>query len=290
MAKKQGLGRGLGSLISETTVEAKAEELSQPDKVLPLDKIHRNENQPRTNFDEGELEELAESIRQVGVLQPILVRPDGDGYEIVAGERRYQASRKAGLTEIPVVIRDVDDEKLSELALIENIQRSDLNPIEEARAMRDILERTNITQEELARRLSKSRSSIANALRLLDLPETIQSYVKDGDLTAGHARAILSLKDETAREKLAQAIMIRHLSVRQAEELASSMEGTAAGRPAKKEVPPQYERAATALKKSLGTDVRIKTGRKNNKLEITIHDDEQLERIVQTLSLIGDIS
>lgn len=204
MAKKSGLGRGLNALISE----ANAETGNEPEAVLSISEIVRNPNQPRKTFDEDKLAELADSIRQNGVLQPILVRRKGQKYEIVAGERRYQASKLAGLKEIPAVVREIDDDKVFQLALIENLQRSDLSPIEEAKGYKQLLTSRSLTQEELAKILSKSRSAIANTLRLMDLPVEVQHMMEQGLLTAGHARAILAVPSEEGRIKLAKKVVL----------------------------------------------------------------------------------
>lgn len=216
MAKKSGLGRGLNALISE----ANAETGNEPEAVLSISEIVRNPNQPRKTFDEDKLAELADSIRQNGVLQPILVRRKGQKYEIVAGERRYQASKLAGLKEIPAVVREIDDDKVFQLALIENLQRSDLSPIEEAKGYKQLLTSRSLTQEELAKILSKSRSAIANTLRLMDLPVEVQHMMEQGLLTAGHARAILAVPSEEGRIKLAKKVVTESLTVRQTENLA----------------------------------------------------------------------
>ena len=217
--KKPALGRGLGSLMGEAQSETGFVEQKEETKV-PIDKINPNPNQPRTHFNETLLNELADSIRENGVLQPLLVRKKGKGYEIIAGERRYQASKIAGLEELPVIVKEVDDQKMLELALIENLQRSDLNPIEEAKGYRQLIKASGMTQEALSKAVSKSRSSITNSLRLLDLPEPVQQYLFDGRLTAGHARAILAVPYEEQRIKLADKVVAEGLSVRATENLA----------------------------------------------------------------------
>ncbi len=202
--KKPALGRGLGSLMGEAQSETG---FAAPETEMPLEQIVPNPNQPRTHFNESELEELSESIRENGVLQPLLVRKNGSKYEIIAGERRYQASKIAGLEKVPVIVRDVDDQKMLELALIENLQRSDLNPIEEAKGYKQLIKASGMTQEALSKAVSKSRSAITNSLRLLDLPESVQQMMYEGKLTAGHARAILAVPFEDARIKLAEKVI-----------------------------------------------------------------------------------
>lgn len=217
MPKKNGLGKGLVSLMGEANAEVGS---VAPDNMLPIARIKANPNQPRKNFDETKLKELADSIKQNGILQPLLVRKSGNSYQIVAGERRYQAAKLAGVKELPVVIRDVSDDEVLQLALIENLQRADLNPIEEAQGYRQLIDDRSLTQEELGKILSKSRSAIANTLRLLDLPEEVQNLMAAGELTAGHARAILAVPSQEGRERLARKVIDEHLTVRQTENLA----------------------------------------------------------------------
>lgn len=282
MAKKGGLGRGLGSLLGEAVAEAG----SAPDTLLPLDVIERNPHQPRHEFDEAALQELADSIAAHGILQPILVRAKGDGYEIVAGERRYQAARRAGLTEVPVLVREVSDEESFQLALVENLQRADLNPIEEALGYRTLLQEQGLTQAELAKIVSKSRSAVTNTLRLLDLPPAVQELMAEGKLSAGHARAILAVPDADARERLARKVVAEGLSVRATERLAPlfSVSEEAKAKPARPSAPPSYQRAAQLLRDSLGTSVRVKQARGKSMIEISFTDEEDLARIMGLLS------
>ena len=208
--KKKALGRGLGSLIQEAQSEAGSN--AEQESLVAIDKVKPNPNQPRTHFNETELRELSESIKAHGVLQPLLVRKQGDGFEIIAGERRYQAAKLAGLTEVPVTIKEADDQAVLEMALIENLQRSDLNPIEEAKGYKQLIKTSGMTQEALSKAVSKSRSTITNSLRLLDLPEQVQDLLYNGKLTAGHARAILAVPYEDARIKLAEKVVAEGLS------------------------------------------------------------------------------
>lgn len=283
MAKKGGLGKGLSSLITESFEEA---QLDQPEgAVLELQTsvIHRNPNQPRVYFDEGDLEDLAGSIAQVGILQPIIVRPDTTGYEIIAGERRYQAACKLGLETVPVIIKEIDDSKSLEIALVENIQRSNLNSIEEARAYRELIERTGITQEQLAETLSKSRSSITNALRLLDLPEEVQELVFYGDLTAGHARAILGVPSQEMRIKLARKVVDEKLSVRKTESLVALFSVEQADKSPRPVMPISFKKVAKQLRQDLQTNVKIKQVRGKYKIEIEFADADDLERLVSVM-------
>lgn len=276
MAKKSGLGRGLNALISE----ANAETGNEPEAVLSISEIVRNPNQPRKTFDEDKLAELADSIRQNGVLQPILVRRKGQKYEIVAGERRYQASKLAGLKEIPAVVREIDDDKVFQLALIENLQRADLSPIEEARGYKQLLTSRSLTQEELAKILSKSRSAIANTLRLMDLPVEVQHMMEQGLLTAGHARAILAVPSEEGRIKLAKKVVTESLTVRQTENLAPLFSVEHTETRTKVAAPQSFKRAARELRKMLDTNVKVKQVRGKNKIEIEFKDEDELARIL----------
>lgn len=276
MAKKSGLGRGLNALISE----ANAETGNEPEAVLSISEIVRNPNQPRKTFDEDKLAELADSIRQNGVLQPILVRRKGQKYEIVAGERRYQASKLAGLKEIPAVVREIDDDKVFQLALIENLQRSDLSPIEEAKGYKQLLTSRSLTQEELAKILSKSRSAIANTLRLMDLPVEVQHMMDQGLLTAGHARAILAVPSEEGRIKLAKKVVTESLTVRQTENLAPLFSVEHAETRTRVAAPQSFKRAARELRKMLDTNVKVKQVRGKNKIEIEFKDEDELARIL----------
>lgn len=276
MAKKSGLGRGLNALISE----ANAETGNEPEAVLSISEIVRNPNQPRKTFDEDKLAELADSIRQNGVLQPILVRRKGQKYEIVAGERRYQASKLAGLNEIPAVVREIDDDKVFQLALIENLQRSDLSPIEEAKGYKQLLTSRSLTQEELAKILSKSRSAIANTLRLMDLPVEVQHMMEQGLLTAGHARAILAVPSEEGRIKLAKKVVTESLTVRQTENLAPLFSVEHTETRTRVAAPQSFKRAARELRKMLDTNVKVKQVRGKNKIEIEFKDEDELARIL----------
>lgn len=279
--KRGGLGRGLGSLMAETQAETG---YAEPDTEVPIKDIKPNPNQPRTHFDEGLLDELCESIKAHGVLQPLLVRKKGKKYEIIAGERRYQASLRAGLEKLPVIIRDVDDQEMLELALIENLQRSDLNPIEEARGYKQLIDANGLTQETLAKAVSKSRSAITNSLRLLDLPGAVQQYVFDGKLTAGHARAILAVPDEEQRIKLADKVVNEGLSVRATENLAPLFSVGEVPRSPRKVTPQSFKRAARALRDVFDTNVKVKALRGKNKIEIEFKDEEDLKRILELMS------
>lgn len=282
--KRGGLGRGLNALVSEAEYEtggsvASASNAASETK-LPIEDIVPNPNQPRIHFNETELRELSESIQEHGVLQPLLVRKHGNGYEIIAGERRYQASKLAGLEELPVIIKEVNDEEMLALALIENLQRSDLNPVEEAKGYRQLIDASGMTQEALSKAVSKSRSAITNSLRLLDLSEVVQQMIFEGKLTAGHARAILAVPYEDARIRLAEKVVAEGLSVRATENLAplfSAGETPKTQRPA---TPQSFKKAARILRQVFNTNVRVKSSRGKNKIEIEFKDEEELSRIL----------
>ncbi len=278
--KKQGLGRGLNALMAEAQTETGN---TSADMKVSIDKITPNPNQPRTHFNETQLRELSESIRENGVLQPLLVREKNGGYEIIAGERRYQASRLAGLEELPVIIKDVDDQKMLELALIENLQRSDLNPIEEARGYKRLLKESGMTQEALSKAVSKSRSAITNSLRLLDLPETVQQMLFDGKLTAGHARAILAVPYEDDRIRLAEKVVADGLSVRATENLAPLYSVGDTPKTPRPVTPQSYKKAARVLRQMFDTNVKVKSTRGKNKIEIEFKDEEELSRILSMM-------
>lgn len=280
--KKKALGRGLGSLIQEAQTETGAA-VVQADSLVDIELIHPNPNQPRTHFNDVELNELSDSIAEHGVLQPLLVRKDGKGYEIIAGERRYQASKIAGLKEIPVIIKDVDDQKMLEIALIENLQRSDLNPIEEAKGYKQLIKSSGMTQEALSKAVSKSRSAITNSLRLLDLPEQVQQYLFDGRLTAGHARAILAVPYEEQRIKLAEKVVQEGLSVRATENLAPLFSVGDTPKAPRPVTPQSFKKAARVLRGVFNTNVRVKSTRGKNKIEIEFKDEDELAQILERM-------
>lgn len=275
--KKQALGRGLNALMGEAQTETGS---VASDTLIDITKIQPNPNQPRTHFNETLLQELSESIRENGVLQPLLVRKKGQKYEIIAGERRYQASKLAGIEKLPVIIKDVDDQKMLELALIENLQRSDLNPIEEAKGYKQLLKESGMTQEALSKAVSKSRSAITNSLRLLDLPDEVQQFLFDGKMTAGHARAILAVPFEDARIRLAQKVVDEGLSVRATENLAPLFSVGEEPKKLKAVTPQSYKKAARALRQVFNTNVKVKSSRGKNKIEIEFKDEEELSQIL----------
>lgn len=281
--KKVALGKGLNALMGEAQHETGQ---VASETLINIEDIHPNPNQPRTHFDEKELQELADSISEHGVLQPLLVRRDGKGYQIIAGERRYQASKLAEITEVPVIVKDVDETEVLALALIENLQRSDLNPIEEARGYKQLIDASGMTQDALSKAVSKSRSAITNALRLLDLPESVQQMLFEGKLTAGHARAILAVPYEDARIKLAEKVVQDGLSVRATEHLAPLFSVTEEPKAPRPVTPQSYKRAARILRQAFNTNVRVKNTRGKNKIEIEFKDEEELSSIIE--QIVGD--
>jgi len=276
---KRGLGRGLSALIPNT-IEEGDEEVRE----VAVDQIAPNPKQPRTDIDDGAVAELADSVRKVGVLQAIIVRPYSDGYQIIAGERRWRAARMAGLERVPVRVLNIGETESLELALIENLQREDLNPIEEARGFRRLLSDHQMTQAELADKVSKSRSAVTNALRLLDLPEEVQGLVYQGALSAGHARTILSVPDEAMRVRLAEKVVAEGLSVRDTENMARLFAAGQAERAPRPQTPKSFKIVARKLRRILGTGVRVKQTQQKGKIEIEFHGEEELERIFRLLT------
>jgi ParB family chromosome partitioning protein len=279
---RRGLGRGLSALIPSASQESQT---NGDVYELAIEMISPNPDQPRTDLSEDSLLELSDSIKKVGLLQPILVRPMGEGYQIIAGERRWRASRHAGLERVPVRVRTSTEIESLEIALIENLQRKDLNPMEEARGYRRLLTEHRMTQAELADKVSKSRSTITNALRLIDLPEEVQEMVYQGRMTAGHARAVLSVPDESARLKLAHRIVDDGLSVREAENLARLFAAGQTDRTPRPPTPKSFKVVARQLRRRLGTNVRVKLAKDRGKIEIDFQGEDDLDRIYRLLTL-----
>ena len=282
MASQKGLGRGLGALLGDFDQEITEK---SPYQLLPIHKVEPNRSQPRQDFDEEELQSLSESIAIHGVLQPLTVRQLPSGYyQIIAGERRWRAARMAGLSEVPVVVIEADDKKTMELALIENLQRQDLNPVEEALGYRSLIEEYGLTQEETSQRVGKSRSAVANALRLLSMNEELLEKVRCGELSPGHARAVLSVKNEKKQKEAAQKIIALGLSVRQAELLCKNLS---------KEPEPKKEAPVFAvnyigeceknLSKHLGRGVKIVNGKRKGRFELEFYGDEDLQNLLDAL-------
>lgn len=281
MAMKKGLGRGLDALF-ESYREETVQKDGGNDKVneLRITEIDPNLEQPRKQFDDEKMKELVDSIRIHGVVQPIIVVPKGKRYVIVAGERRWRACREAGRPTIPAIVMDLDEKQTLEISLIENLQREDLNPIEEARGIQELVDRLNLTQEEAAERLGKSRPAVANALRLLQLSAQIQKLIHDNRLSAGHARALLAVADEKKREKIAEIIAEKKLSVRETEKLIQK-ENRQKKKAKAKEKPSYLTVIESELEESLGTRVQIIPGAKKGVIEIEYYSNEDLERILE---------
>ncbi len=281
MASNKGLGRGLGALFGDFDEPIQE---NSPYKLLPIHKVEPNPDQPRRDFDEEELQALSESISIHGIIQPLTVRElDSGYYQIIAGERRWRAARMAGLAEVPVVIVEADDRKAMELALIENLQRQDLNPIEEAMGYQSLMEEYGMTQEEAAGRVGKSRPAVANALRLLNLCPGVLEMVRNGELTAGHARAILVLHDERKQQQAAQRIHALGLSVRQAELLCKNMTRQPVPQPKVTLAVDYIGECEKSLSKHLGRGVKIVNGKRKGKFELEFYGEEDLQNLLDSL-------
>ena len=279
MAKRKALGRGLSALFPETII-------SESDKgffYCPIESISPNPNQPRQNFSDSELIELANSIKEKGIIQPILVSKTKDGFQLIAGERRWRAAQKAGLDKIPVWIRDVSPAEALELALIENIQRKDLNPIEESSAYQELIQKYHLTQETLSKRVGKNRSTIANFLRLLKLPAIIQQDLIDGQLTTGHARVLVTIESPLVQKEIRDIIIKKSLSVRQTEALVRKILAPKKPKSPKNESDYYIESLSKDLQKSLGTKVAIKRKGEKGRIIIEFYSDEDLDRLIDRL-------
>ena len=310
MAKRMALGKGADALLrningTNTAIDEAVDKniddntnKKAGELMVKISLVEPNRNQPRKMFDKDSLDELTKSVKQYGVLQPIIVKKIGNRYEIVAGERRWRAAQAAGLAEVPVVVRDYDDQKAKEIAIIENIQRTDLNPIEEALAYKSLIEEYNLTQEELSDKVSKNRSTITNSLRLLKLSKNIQQYMIDGQISSGHARALLSLEDEGKRELLALDIMKRNLSVRDTEKAAKALskkknvELSALTEPSKEDTVRDlslfYKEYEDSIQGVLGTKVHINQKDKNKgRIEIEYYSQVELDRIMDIFKTLG---
>jgi ParB family transcriptional regulator, chromosome partitioning protein len=281
--RKPALGRGLGALLPD----ARHLQPSHSNGLtrLPVDQIHADRANPRKSFDEAELEELAVSLKQQGVLQPLLVRRDPKGgYRLIAGERRWRAAQRAGLHEVPAIVREASDAEAYELALVENIQRADLNPLEEAEAFRRLVDERHLTQEQVADRVGKDRSTVANALRLLTLPNEVRQLVLEGDLDMGHARAILGLSKPAEMVTVARAVITEKLTVRETEARVKALKGGSAGSTGKKssgKTSPEARKLVEDLQRRLGTKVRlVEKGAGKGSVEIQYFSYEDLERII----------
>ncbi len=281
MAKRQsGLGKGLEALMLENSIDEMV-----ATNTLPLNEIIPNKEQPRKTFDEGALQELSESIKQHGVLQPLLVRPlTTGGYQLVAGERRWRASRMAGLKEVPVVVKELTDTETMEIAIIENLQREDLNPIEEAEGLQALIDKCGFTQEEVATSVGKSRPAIANSLRLLRLPNEVRDMTKNGDISAGHARALLAFDNDAMIYEVAQNIVSNKLTVRDVERLAKIKEpSSSVSAKRSKRRDSFFDEVELSLTEALGRKVKVYNGRGKGTLEIEFYSQEDLKNIANKL-------
>ena len=301
MAVKKGLGKGLDSLIPKTESKAKTVEAPVAKKtssehaadavMMDIKKVEPNREQPRKTFGEDALNELAESIKQYGVLQPLLVQERDDYYEIIAGERRWRAAKKAGIKEIPVIIKKLTEQEIMEISLIENIQREDLNPIEEALAYKRLLNEFNLKQDEIAERVSKNRATIANSMRLLKLSEKVQQMIIDDKLTTGHVRPLISIEDPETQIMLAEKIFDEKLSVRDAEKLVKNLQNEKNNTKNTQKISPQllavYKDLEEQMKPILGTKVVINPkDEKKGKLEIEYYSQDELDRIIDLIRTI----
>ena len=280
--KKSGLGKGLDAIFAENGTE----ESNRSAEELKLSDLEPNRGQPRKDFDDETLAELADSISQHGILQPLLVRPIfGGGYQIVAGERRWRAARMAGLTTVPAIIRELDDEQVMEIALIENLQREDLSPLEEAMGYQSLMDSYDMTQEEVAKIVGKSRSAVANVLRLLKLPEEVQALIRSGQVSAGHGRALLSFPDDAEKIAVAKRGIEEDLSVREVERLAQKANEV----PKKKDVKPRgipyFNEVELSLHDYLGRKVRVNGDEKKGTLQIEFYGQEDLSELIRKLNL-----
>lgn len=298
MALKRGLGKGLDSLIptnvmmesevkhATVSTASSAEEEKDGTLMVKLSKVEPNREQPRKNFDEDSLQELAESLKQFGMLQPILVQNRGDYYEIIAGERRWRAAKIAGLKEVPVIVRELTDQEIVEISLIENIQREDLNPIEEAQAYKRLLTEFHLKQDEVAERVSKSRTAVTNSMRLLKLCDEVQKMVVDDMISTGHARALISIEDPEEQYLIAQKIFDEKLSVREVEKLVKDLYKPP--KPPKEEnktLQAIYQEISERLKRSLSTKVSVSAKQNGaGKIEIEFYNHEDLERLLERIT------
>lgn len=298
-AKRMGLGKGLDSLIPDNksaktpkTENKKAEEtaeLKSGEQMIKINMVEPNRDQPRRNFEEDALLELADSIKQYGVLQPLIVRKRNDYYEIIAGERRWRAAKMAGVKEVPVIIKEYNEQEILEIALIENIQRENLNPIEEAMAFKKLLEEFNLKQDEVAERVSKSRTAVTNSMRLLKLDQRVQQMIIDDMISTGHARALLAIDDPEQQYALANKIFDEKLSVRETEKLIKEIKNPK--KPKEKKIVENafiYEDIEDKMKQVLGTKVHVASkGKGKGKIEIEYYSDKELERMFDMIMSIG---
>lgn len=293
-AKNRGLGKGLEALFSNSEIDTKEINSEKADEIkaqgiefIDINNIKPNENQPRKSFDDEKLQELANSIKEHGLIQPVILRQAEKGYEIVAGERRWRACRKAGLKEIPCMIKDLTDEQNMLVAIIENMQREDLNPIEEAEGLNQMISSFGMTQEEVSKSVGKSRPYITNSLRLLKLPQKVRNMVSEGNLTTGHARAIAGIGDQEKQIKLAEFVLQKELSVREIEKLIKEEHSSKKKNPRRKaEKSADVKRVEEDLKHIMGTKVNLNQSGRKGRIEIEYYSRDELERLIELLKTL----
>ncbi|MDU1314275.1 MAG: ParB/RepB/Spo0J family partition protein [Clostridium septicum] len=287
MSKKFALGKGLGALIPEDMVTAPTNEKKEESSrtLISINLIKSNSDQPRKFFDDDKIAELAESIKHHGIIQPIILKKNKEEYIIVAGERRWRAAKLLGLKEVPAIVMNLTDKDILEISLIENIQRQDLNPIEEAVAYKKLLGEFKLTQEELSRRIGKSRVAISNTMRLMNLTETVQQYLMDGVITEGHGRVLLAISDENLQCEIAQKVIDEKLSVRELEKFIKFLNKPKKNIERKIQNNPYYKDVTERLQEFLGTKVNISNKNNKGKIEIEYYSDEDLQRILEIINL-----
>lgn len=279
--KKNVLGRGISALIPENIEE----ESKKSEIEIDINSIYPNENQPRKNFDEERINELAQSIKEHGVIQPLIVAKDGEFYKIIAGERRWRAAKVAGLKKVPIIVKDLTDTEVMEISLIENLQREDLNPVEEAKAYKALMDEYKLTQEDISKKIGKARSSITNSIRILNLDEKVLSYIVDGTLSEGHGKALLSIEDKNMQYEIAKKIIDGGLNVRQTEQLVKTILKGKNKKVKDKKKDIYIQEIESKLENTFGTKVTINKGRKKGKIEIEYYSDDDFQRIIDKLSI-----
>lgn len=279
--KKNVLGRGISALIPENIEE----ESKKSEIEIDINSIYPNENQPRKNFDEERINELAQSIKEHGVIQPLIVAKDGEFYKIIAGERRWRAAKVAGLKKVPIIVKDLTDTEVMEISLIENLQREDLNPVEEAKAYKALMDEYKLTQEDISKKIGKARSSITNSIRILNLDEKVLSYIVDGTLSEGHGKALLSIEDKNMQYEIAKKIIDGGLNVRQTEQLVKTILKGKKKKVKDKKKDIYIQEIESKLENTFGTKVTINKGRKKGKIEIEYYSDDDFQRIIDKLSI-----
>lgn len=286
MSKKFGLGKGLGALIpDEIEVKEKEKEKNTSSRLIPLNKIVNNLEQPRKFFDSDNIAELAESIKNHGIIQPLILKKDGSKYTIIAGERRWRASKMLGLKEVPAIVMELSEKEILEISLIENIQREDLNPIEEAFAYRKLINDFNLTQQELSKRIGKSRVAISNTMRLINLDERVQQYLIESVISEGHGRALLAVEDKNLQYEIAQKVIDENLSVREIEKLIKDLSKEPKDKKKEEKENPYINDVQNKLQDYFGTKVNINSKNKKGKIEIEYYSEDDLNRILELINM-----